>query len=34
VLDFTLPGYPDGVLKEGEGSTIGDEAHLSFYLSW
>lgn len=21
-LDFTLPGYPDYVLKEGEGSTI------------
>lgn len=28
-LDFTLPGYPDYVLKEGEGSTIvRDEVHL------
>lgn len=30
-LDFTLPGYPDYVLKEGEGSTIvRDELHLCF----
>lgn len=32
-LDFTLPGYPDYVLKEGEGSTIvRDEVHLLFIL--
>jgi E3 ubiquitin-protein ligase TRIP12 len=34
-LDFTLPGYPDYVLKEGEGSTIvSDAVHISVYLSW
>ncbi len=30
-LDFTLPGYPDYILKEGEENTIvSDETHLSF----
>lgn len=30
-LDFTLPGYPDYVLKEGEGSAIvRDDVHPGF----
>ncbi|XP_072954297.1 E3 ubiquitin-protein ligase UPL3 [Typha angustifolia] len=32
-LDFTLPGYPDYVLKEGEESTIVDIHNLEKYIS-
>ncbi|KAJ1277415.1 hypothetical protein BS78_04G002400 [Paspalum vaginatum] len=32
-LDYTLPGYPDYVLKEGEGSTIVDIYNLEEYIT-
>ncbi|XP_062217886.1 E3 ubiquitin-protein ligase UPL3-like [Phragmites australis] len=32
-LDFTLPGYPDYVLKEGEGSTIVNIYNLEEYIT-